>query len=187
MSVVTKDISELKMTTANPTSIGSGPGGFTAPSTCSLPVLGTSEPPPVKGLFDLTPASTVREKELLRDRFLCREDSPMITGPTGIGKSSFGLQAAIHWALERDCFGIFPAQALKSLLIQGENDEQDLVEMRDGVVGGMELTAKEKALLSERMLICTEDQRTGQTFSREVVEPLLKKHRPDLVWLDPLL
>ena len=36
----------------------------------------------------------------------------------------------------RPLFGIVPARPLKSLLIQAENDEGDLAEMRDGVIAG---------------------------------------------------
>jgi hypothetical protein len=69
--------------------------------------------------------------ELLRFRFLCRRGLLLLCGPTGIGKSSFAMQCMILWALGLPAFGIAPVRPLKSLLIQAENDEGDLAEMRE--------------------------------------------------------
>jgi hypothetical protein len=138
-------------------------------------------------LFDIHPAADACENELLRYRFLSRQGSLLIVGNTGIGKSSLTMQMMIHWALGRGCFDVVPAVPLKSLLIQGENDLEDLVEMRDGVVGGLGLTAEERATVNGRILIRHEYEHCGQSFADEVLEPLLAEHRPDLVWLDPVL
>src|SRR5450759_79634 len=43
--------------------------------------------------------------ELLKHRFLCRGGGMLLVGPTGIGKSSFAMQAMILWTLGRNCFG----------------------------------------------------------------------------------
>src|SRR5205807_1283581 len=75
--------------------------------------------------------------ELLRHRFLCRVGGLLLCGPTGIGKSSLALQMMMRWAAGRECFGIEPVRPLKSLLIQAENDDGDLSEMRDGVSAGL--------------------------------------------------
>ncbi|NBR88056.1 MAG: hypothetical protein EBT61_21635, partial [Verrucomicrobia bacterium] len=72
----------------------------------------------------------------------------LIVGNTGIGKSSLVMQMMIRWALGEGCFGINPARPLKSLLVQGENDEQDLAEMRDGVVGSLGLTTEQRATVN---------------------------------------
>jgi len=125
--------------------------------------------------------------ELLRRRFLCRGGGLLLCGPTGIGKSSFAMQCAILWTLGRECFGITPARALKSLLIQAENDDGDLAEMRDGVIAGLGLSPEEEKAACDNIIVVREDSRTGLDFFSSVVRPLLAKHRPDLLWIDPAL
>jgi hypothetical protein len=46
--------------------------------------------------------------ELLRHRFLCRGGAPCWSGPTGVGKSSLSMQAAVCWAAGKPCFGLVP-------------------------------------------------------------------------------
>ncbi len=125
--------------------------------------------------------------ELLRNRFLCRGGGMLLVGPTGVGKSSLSMQAMILWALGRPAFGIVPARPLKSLLIQAENDEGDLAEMRDGVIAGLKLTEEEKQMAMLNILVIREDMRTSGRFFSETVRPLLNEHRPDLLWIDPAL
>lgn len=125
--------------------------------------------------------------ELLKFRFLCRGGALLIVGPAGVGKSTLAMQAALCWAIERDFFGIVPARPLRSLMIQSENDEGDLAEMRDGVLAGLGFTEQERATACASVLVATEDVRTAQDFCEQVVEPLLEKHRPDQVWIDPAL
>ena len=125
--------------------------------------------------------------ELLKDRYLCRGGALLLTGPTGIGKSSLSMQAMFSWALGRELFGITPAQPLKSLLIQAENDDGDLAETRDGVLRGLNVSDEEREFLKSQILTFNENRRTGIAFCAEVLGPLLKKHQPDLVWIDPVL
>jgi AAA domain len=163
------------------------PASISAPSPAASVAPSTHQPPTALGLFDLHPAADAPENELLRHRFLSRQGSLLIVGNTGIGKSSLTMQMMIHWALGRGCFDMLPARPLKSLLVQGENDFEDLAEMRDGVVGGMGLNDEQRATINHRILIRHEYQHCGQQFAEEVLEPLLVEHRPDLVWLDPVL
>ena len=73
---------------------------------------------------------------LLGKRWLCRGGALLLAAPTGIGKTSFSLQAAITWALERPHFGIAPSGRLKVLIVQGENDDADLAEIVMGFFAG---------------------------------------------------
>jgi hypothetical protein len=111
----------------------------------------------------------------------------LLVGPTGVGKSSLSMQAMLLWSLGRPAFGIEPTRHLKSLLIQAENDNGDLFEMRDGVVKGLELQAEEATDAYTRIIVSREDVRTGSEFFRDTVRPLLAVHRPDLLWIDPVL
>ena len=145
-------------------------------------------PPPIaKKLSELVLPPECDPSELLRFRFLCREGGLLLVGPTGIGKSSLAMQAMILWALGREMFGIRPAHPLKSLVVQAENDEGDLAEMRDGVIRGLGLSAEDAAQAGDNVIVAREDSRTGQDFVDEVLRPMLAQHRPDLVWIDPAL
>jgi len=125
--------------------------------------------------------------ELLKHRYLCRGGALLMVGPTGTGKSTMGMQAALCWAIGRDFFGIIPARPLRSLLIQSENDHGDLAEMRDGVLAGLDFTTEERTSACANMLVATEDMRTGTDFCSDVIAPLLEQHQPDLLWIDPAL
>lgn len=143
--------------------------------------------PPARPLGELICHATHDPDELIRHRYLCRGGGMLLVGPTGIGKSSFAMQCMILWALGLSALGIHPSRALKSLLIQAENDDGDLAEMRDGVMRGLELTEAQMRTAQARVLVVNEDIRTGATFFEEVVRPLLIQHRPDLLWIDPVL
>jgi RecA-family ATPase len=126
-------------------------------------------------------------EELLRNRFLCRGGGLLLVGPTGVGKSSFSMQAMMLWALGRECFGIIPARPLKSLLIQAENDDGDLAEMRDGVASGLRFSDSDIEQAQSNILVYSEDTLIGNDFLEKCAEPLLRENRPDLLWIDPAL
>lgn len=148
----------------------------------------TAAPPPVaKQLDELIRPDFDDLNELLQWRYLCRGAGMLLVGPTGIGKSSLAMQLMMNWALAQPAFDIRPALPLKSLLIQAENDEGDLAEMRDGVARGLELSRDVMDFVNEKVMVAHEDSRTGQKFADEVCRPLLEQHRPDLLWIDPVL
>jgi hypothetical protein len=96
------------------------------------------------------------------------------------------MQLAICWAAGLTSFGIEPIAPLKSLVIQAENDERDVGEMRDGVLRGLELSAVQHKAACENVLVASVDSITGGNLVN-VVERLIQSHRPDLLWLDNLL
>lgn len=111
----------------------------------------------------------------------------LLVGPTGVGKSALAMQAMVLWGLGLEMFGFKPARPLKSLLVQAENDDGDLAEMRDGVIRGLGLSEDERVRACEMVLVVREDQRTGLPFVQSVLRPLLEEHRPDMLWIDPAL
>ena len=143
--------------------------------------------PAARPLGELVSHKTNDPNELLQHRYLCRGGGLLLVGPTGIGKSSFAMQCMIQRSLGLPALGIQPARPLKSLLIQAENDDGDLAEMRDGVMRGLGLTDAQSHTAVGRVLVVNEDTRTGVPFCEEVVRPLLTHHRPDLLWIDPVL
>lgn len=111
----------------------------------------------------------------------------LLVGPSGIGKSSLSMQCMILWALGRECFGLRPARHIRSVLIQAENDDGDLAEMRDGVIRGLCLNPSDAAQALENVSVHTCDTLSGEAFLRDVVEPIAASARMDLLWLDPAL
>jgi hypothetical protein len=72
-------------------------------------------------------------------------------------------------------------------LVQAENDDGDLAEMRDGIIAGLNLTPEQARQATKKVLVTREDERTGMWFFLETVQPLLEVHKPDLLWIDPAL
>jgi hypothetical protein len=130
---------------------------------------------------------TGNEDELIKDRFLCKGGGMLLVGPSGIGKSSLSMQCMILWALGRECFGLRPARPLRSVLIQAENDDGDLAEMRDGVIRGLGLSAEEQAKALANVSVHTCDTLSGDAFLSQVVAPIAASQTMDLLWLDPAL
>jgi hypothetical protein len=125
--------------------------------------------------------------ELLKHRFLCKGGGLLLVGATGLGKSSLAMQLMIRWALGQPAFGLEPARPIKSLLIQAENDDGDLGEMKDGVFNGLNLSEEEQAQACRNILVEEESSKTGSELCNTVLDPLLTAVKPDLVWLDPAL
>jgi len=125
--------------------------------------------------------------ELIKHRFLCKGAGMLLVGQTGTGKSSLAMQLMIKWALGQPVFGLEPARSIKSLLIQAENDDGDLAEMKEGVFNGLNLSDEDKAQASANVLVNQESSKSGSELCSSVIEPLLNEIRPDVLWLDPAL
>jgi RecA-family ATPase len=119
-------------------------------------------------------------------RWLCRGGSLLITGQSGIGKSSFTMQTACSWALGRELFGIPVKRALKVGVIQAECDVGDLAESYQGVTSAMNLSREDKALLRENLRFFTETTKTGKDFA-DLVRKIVVRMQLDVIFCDPLL
>ena len=140
--------------------------------------------PLAKLLRDLRRQEAADPAELVRHRFLCRGASVLFAGPTGVGKSSLTMQFGISFSAGVPCFGFEPTGPMKVLIVQAENDEGDMAEMRDGVLHGIRLTDEQKDLASTNVLVVHEDSKTGPQFTA-ILDKLLEEHRPDIVFVDP--
>jgi hypothetical protein len=95
------------------------------------------------------------------------------------------MQAAIQWALGRPFFGINPSSKLRVLIIQAENDDGDMAEMRDGIFRGLSLSESEQTEACRNIQVVCESVATGLEFIC-LLAWLVAKHKPDLVIVDPL-
>lgn len=117
-------------------------------------------------------------------RWLCRGGSLTLVGQTGVGKSSFIMQGSIQWALNQPFFGIIPAQRMKTLIVQSENDKGDLAEEFQGIIKGLSLEA-EWGQVRPMIRVVRECCRIGEAFIK-TLEARILHHKPDICWLDPL-
>ena len=125
---------------------------------------------------------------IIGNRFLCRGHTCLLVGPSGIGKSTFTMQLGVTWAVGQPVFGVTPARPLRSLVIQAENDRGDLAEQLGATVEANPVfkDPKNLDLLNENMIFVREMIATGAEFCAKL-KTLIQIHKPDLVWVDPLL
>jgi hypothetical protein len=121
---------------------------------------------------------------ILGNRWICRGGGLLLAAPTGIGKTTFVLQAAIMWTLGRDHFGIKPFGRLRVLIVQAENDDGDMAEIRDGIFLALDLSEQERREACARIKVVCESAATGLGFVA-MAKTLIAEHRPDLLVIDP--
>ena len=119
-------------------------------------------------------------------RYLCRGGSLLVTGQSGIGKSSFVMQMAASWAMGRELFGIPVIRPLRIAVVQAECDIGDLAEAYQGVSSGMRLAPDEKVLCKQNLKFFTEASKTGKDFV-DLCRKIIVRHKLDVLVADPLL
>jgi hypothetical protein len=138
---------------------------------------------------------------VIGDRWLCKGGSLLLNAQSGIGKSSLTMQLAIGWALDPThvfgavcTFGMKAIKPLKSLIVQAENDIGDQAQILQSVVckfarnkaGQALLTQEDRVMLGQNLIFYRDNLHAGAEFLR-VLEALVIRHEPDLVWIDPLM
>jgi RecA-family ATPase len=109
----------------------------------------------------------------------------ILSGGTGIGKSSLMMQIVIRWCLGKDFFGIAPVRPLKIGVIQAENDKGDLAEAFQGVGLGLDIRPDEMKSLQQQLEFRTEAVRTGDAFLAYARRFILRS-KLDVIVADPL-
>ncbi|GEM_PF-971977 len=123
---------------------------------------------------------------LLGNRWLNRGSAAILSGQSGIGKSSFIMQMTCTWALGRPFFGVKPTGPMRILLIQAENDYGDMAEMLQGTTSGMGLSTAEIKKISKGVVLKEQAKLSGEEFVGYLAW-LIDMNKPDLVIVDPLL
>jgi len=137
----------------------------------------------VKDLINFDPDKD--PDNLIGKRWLTRGSSMIISGGTGIGKSSMIMQIVIRWALGKDFFGITPVRPLRIGIVQAENDKGDLAEAFRGVVKGLNMGVSDIAILQENLHFRTEAVRTGDPFLA-YAKRFITRSKLDVIIGDPL-
>jgi RecA-family ATPase len=124
-------------------------------------------------------------------RWAGRDTSVVLQGPSGIGKSSFLMQWIICAALGRTlldipCFKPKDGKAKRAMLIQAENDKGDLAEAFQDITDKMMLSEADFTQIQDNVVFLRQDNKSGRDFI-EFVRQRVKRHRPDIVFGDPLL
>lgn len=136
----------------------------------------------VKDLLLFDPAND--PDNLIGNRWITRGSSMIISGGTGIGKSSLMMQIIIRWCLGLDFFGIKPVKPLKIGVIQAENDKGDLAEAFRGVTL-RRFSIEQMNQLHKNLEFRTETVRTGDQFLA-YARRFIHKSKLDLIVADPL-
>lgn len=136
----------------------------------------------VKDLLNFDPAND--PDNLIGNRWITRGSSMIISGGTGIGKSSLMMQIIIRWCLGLDFFGIKPIRPLKIGVIQAENDKGDLAEAFRGVTH-RRFSIEQMNQLHKNLEFRTETVRTGDQFLA-YARRFIHKSKLDLIVADPL-
>lgn len=97
------------------------------------------------------------------------------------------MQCLACWANGISAFDIIPTKPLTSILIQAENDDGDIAEMRDGICRGLNLSVSQRANFFSDVRVFTSNGLTGARFCDEVVRSLLNSYHPSIVAIDPAL
>jgi len=139
---------------------------------------------PILVLAGMDPEIFLKDS-VLGNRLLCRGQPMLLVGPTGIGKSSVGVQQDICWSCGRQAFGIRPCGPLKILHIQSENDEGDLADMARGIIKHLGLTERERELVRKNFIRYDVRGLAGWEFIA-FLRAKVQVHRPDLARIDPL-
>lgn len=126
---------------------------------------------------------------LFQGRWLRRGMCGAVISTSGVGKSSFSMQAATVWANGQECLGVRPLKPLKIGIFQSEDDEYDIANFRDririGLAAELGWTPEQIEEAERRVTFCALDGSTGPRF----IEHLRRKqarHHFDLIIINPL-
>lgn len=126
---------------------------------------------------------------LFQHRWLRRGACGAIVSTSGVGKSSFSMQAAATWAGGAECLGIRPMKPLKIGIFQSEDDEYDVANFRDRIRIGLRMdlgwTAEQITAAESRVTFCALDGTTGLRFV-EYLREKQTRHHFDLIIINPL-
>ena len=126
------------------------------------------------------------DTNLVGRRWLCRGYLSLFTGASHIGKSVLAQQMSTCWSVGMDFFGLKPVKPLKIVMVNGENDEEQIMENFNGIAEYLKLTDDEYSKLGENFITISNYDKVGEEFLK-VAEEILADIKPDILIIDPLL
>jgi len=151
------------------------------------PAENEAKPPYVirgQSIVDYSIEQIDESQNLLGNRWLERGHGALLTGPSGIGKSTAVYQMTACWGCGVVSFGIKPPHPLRIVAIQTEDSHNDLIEMSK-CVHRLALFEDQLALVQRNTHIETINDAVGQTFI-DKLDSFLAQKPCDLVILNPL-
>ena len=124
------------------------------------------------------------DTNLIGNRWLTRDGSLFIVAPSGHGKSSFAIALMIHFAIGRIAFGLKPAQPLRILLLEAEDDDADNKSFVQ-FARTMDLSQAEWALLAANTRVEFRRDLTADRFFK-ALDAFLFQWPPDIIIINPL-
>lgn len=121
-------------------------------------------------------------------RYLCKGHACWIIAPSGVGKSVFSTQVGMTFAIGQGFCGILPIGPLKTLVVQGENDQGDCAEAIQGIAKhlGIEDFSGQEDLIQKNLKIVRPIGKINKSFC-VWLEKKIVEFGAQLVIIDPLL
>jgi len=121
---------------------------------------------------------------LVGEGFIERGTASILAGSSGIGKSSLAVQKGILWSAGKSAFNLDPRKALRIVLTQNEDSNNDIVKQM-AVSRQLGLSDSERRLVSENFWVEPFKGYTGQDAINKWAE-LCKWFKADLLIVNPL-
>ena len=136
-----------------------------------------------KSIYGFSRSKIDDSNTLLGNRFLCRGGGIILVAPSGMGKSTFTMQAAILWSCGKSAFDISPSKPLRILIVQSEDDDGDCTEMSE-MIDHLNLTDPEKQLVDANTVVVRCNDLTSEKFLLALAARL-SESKFDLVIINP--
>ena len=122
--------------------------------------------------FPVPPPDETNPRAIFRNGFLRRGGGAILSAPSGVGKSTFSLQAALFWTLGKPAFGLAPVHPLRIVILESEDDTDEIGDLLDrivsGTVGAGMMTADEADTARKSLRINNSKQVTNAGFYSEL-------------------
>lgn len=145
----------------------------------------------IKPLCDFkTPVADTDDPDcLFQNRWLNKGNCGLLLSGSGIGKSAWTMQSAVQWGKGDAMLGIWPTRPLKTLIVQAEDDDYDIVCFRNGTRTGLavenSLDTRSIIEAEKNVLVGTACGLTDADFF-SWLSGAIQACRPDLVIINPL-
>jgi hypothetical protein len=136
-----------------------------------------------KSIYGFSRSKIDEYNTLLGNRFLCRGGGIILVAPSGMGKSTFTMQASILWSCGKSAFDISPSKPLRILIVQSEDDDGDCIEMSE-MIDHLGLTDAEKQLVDANTVVIRCNDLTSGKFI-EALSVRLSESKFDLLIINP--